>query len=113
MDPPNIARILDGGDTTEGMPYYVMEFVEGSPIEQYCEQPSVSLTERIRLFEQVCNAVHYLHQHLIVHRDLKPSNIMVSREGSAKLLDFDTAKFLGPPSFSHWPNFTPQARTLT
>ena len=113
LDHPNIARILDGGDTSEGMPFYVMEFVEGSPIEQYCEKPSVSLQDRIHLFQQVCSAVHYLHQHLIVHRDLKPSNIMVSTEGVPKLLDFGIAKFLGPASFSPGPDLTTQGQPLT
>ena len=113
LDHPNIARILDGGDTTEGMPYYVMEFVEGKPIEQYCEKQRVALAERIRLFQQVCSAVHYLHQHLIVHRDLKPSNIMVSNEGVAKLLDFGIAKFMGPLSFSPGPDLTTQGQPLT
>lgn len=106
LDHPNIARILDGGDTQEGMPYYVMDYVEGLPIEEYCDQQRLSVADRIRVFQQVCSAVGYLHQQLIVHRDLKPGNIMVSNEGAVKLLDFGIAKLLVPASFSTGPELT-------
>jgi len=105
LDHPNIARILDGGDTSDGMPYYVMEYVEGLPLDEYCDQKGLSVTGRIRIFQQVCGAVEYLHQNSIVHRDLKPSNILVSNDGSVKLLDFGIAKLMGAAAFAN-PNLT-------
>jgi serine/threonine protein kinase len=105
LDHPNIARILDGGDTTDGMPYYVMEYVEGLPLDDYCDQKGLSVTGRIRIFQQVCSAVEYLHQNSIVHRDLKPSNILVSNDGAVKLLDFGIAKLVGAAAFAN-PNLT-------
>ncbi len=98
LDHPNIARILDGGDAPDGMPYYVMEYVEGLSLDQYCDQQRLSITGRIKMFQQVCMAVHYLHQNLIVHRDLKPGNILVSNDGVVKLLDFGIAKMVGAAS---------------
>lgn len=95
LDHPNIARLLDGGDIPDGTPYYVMEYVEGLPIDQYCDRQKLGLAARIKLFQQVCLAVHYLHQNLVVHRDLKPSNIQVSATGTVKLLDFGIAKIIG------------------
>jgi serine/threonine protein kinase len=100
LDHPNIARILDGGDAPDGTPYYVMEYVEGIPIDKYCDEHRLSLTARLKLFQQVCHAVDYLHQNLIVHRDLKPSNILVSPAGVIKLLDFGIAKLIGAAAFS-------------
>jgi len=88
----NIARILDGGQTDDGLPYYVMEYVEGLPLDKFCDQRKLDLDGRVRLFVQICDAVQYLHQHLIIHRDLKPSNILVTGEGTVKLLDFGIAK---------------------
>jgi len=105
LDHPNIARILDGGDTPDGMPYYVMEYVEGLPLDEYCDQKSLSVTGRLRIFQQVCSAVDYLHQNSIVHRDLKPSNILVSADGMVKLLDFGIAKLMGAAAFAN-PNLT-------
>ncbi|MGH9645521.1 MAG: serine/threonine protein kinase, partial [Bryobacteraceae bacterium] len=105
LDHPNIARILDGGDTADGMPYYVMEYVEGLPLDEYCDQKGLSVTGRIRIFQQVCGAVEYLHQNSIVHRDLKPSNILVSNDGNVKLLDFGIAKLMGAAAFAN-PNLT-------
>jgi eukaryotic-like serine/threonine-protein kinase len=105
LDHPNIARILDGGDTTDGMPYYVMEYVEGLPLDDYCDQKGLSVTGRIRIFQQVCSAVEYLHQNSIVHRDLKPSNILISNDGAVKLLDFGIAKLVGAAAFAN-PNLT-------
>jgi tRNA A-37 threonylcarbamoyl transferase component Bud32 len=88
----NIARILDGGQTPDGLPYYVMEYVEGLPLDKFCDQRKLDLEGRVRLFVQICDAVQYLHQHLIIHRDLKPSNILVTGDGTVKLLDFGIAK---------------------
>lgn len=96
LDHPNIARLLDGGTTDEGLPYLVMELIEGLPIDQYCAHQQLGITERLSLFVQVCAAVQYAHQRLLVHRDLKPSNIMVTAEGVPKLLDFGIAKILDP-----------------
>jgi serine/threonine protein kinase len=98
FDHPNIARILDGGDTTEGMPFYVMEYVEGRPIDKYCDEDKLSLNDRLKLFQKLCGALQYLHQNQVIHRDLKPGNILVSNEGVVKLLDFGIAKQLGPAS---------------
>jgi eukaryotic-like serine/threonine-protein kinase len=106
LDHPNIARLMDGGTTTEGLPYLVMEFVEGQPIDKYCDSRSLSITERIRLFRIVCDAVHYAHQNLVIHRDLKPANILVTPPGIPKLLDFGIAKLLRP-------ELTPGAGGLT
>ena len=103
LEHPNIARLIDGGTTAEGIPYFVMEYVEGVPIDAYCDAHQLSITERLRLFRPVCAAVHYPHQHLVVHRDLKPSNILVTADGTVKLLDFGIAKLLDPPGTSPAP----------
>lgn len=94
LDHPHIARLLDGGTTEEGWPYFVMEYVEGQPIDQYCDAHKLNVTERLKLFRDVCAAVQYAHQNLVVHRDLKPSNILVTEQGTVKLLDFGIAKLL-------------------
>lgn len=96
LEHPNIARILDGGDAPNGAPYYVMEFVEGAPLDRYCDDNRLNVGERVRLFMQVCGAVHYLHENLVIHRDLKPSNILVAPGPTVKLLDFGIAKMTGP-----------------
>ena len=96
LDHPNIARLLDGGTTPEGVPYFVMELVEGEPIDSYCAKHGLSITERLDLFLQVCSAVQFAHQRLVVHRDIKPSNILVAHDGVPKLLDFGIAKLLDP-----------------
>ena len=96
LDHPNIARLLDGGATDEGVPYLVMELIEGKPIDQYCDAQKLSVTERLRLFQQVCAAVQYAHQRLVIHRDIKPSNVMVTEDGVPKLLDFGIAKIVNP-----------------
>ncbi|TAH39625.1 MAG: serine/threonine protein kinase [Planctomycetota bacterium] len=93
----NIARLLDGGVTADGRPYLVMEFIIGQPIDVYCAQRGLTVAERLRLFHTVCLAVHFAHQNLVVHRDLKPSNILVTADGTPKLLDFGIAKILSPP----------------
>jgi non-specific serine/threonine protein kinase/serine/threonine-protein kinase len=94
LEHPNIARLLDGGTTENGLPYVVMELVEGRPIDEYCLAHQLSIEERLRLFRTVCLAVQYAHQHLVVHRDLKPGNILVTADGTPKLLDFGIAKIL-------------------
>ena len=94
LDHPGIARIYDGGTAPSGLPFLVMEYVEGEPIDAYCERLGLSIRQRILLFRQVCEAVRASHQSLIVHCDLKPSNILVTEEGRPKLLDFGIAKLL-------------------
>lgn len=94
LEHPNIARMLDGGTTDEGLPYFVMAYVSGEPITEYCSHSNLNIKQKLRLFLSVCNAVQYAHRLLIVHRDLKPSNILVTREGVPKLLDFGLAKLL-------------------
>ena len=90
-----IARLTDGGDTDEGFPFLVMELIAGLPITNYCDHHRLPLRDRLRLFCMVCEAVHYAHCNLIVHRDLKPGNILVTEEGTPKLLDFGIARLLG------------------
>ena len=92
----NVARLIDGGTTLEGLPYLVMEFVDGTPIDKYCDAHRLPLRQRLELFVQLCGAVQYAHQNLIVHRDLKPGNILVTAQGVPKLLDFGIAKILDP-----------------
>jgi serine/threonine-protein kinase len=94
LDHPHIARLLDGGATADGLPYFVMEFVAGEPITEYCRRRNLSLNEKLRLFRDVCAAVQHAHQKLVVHRDLKPGNILVTADGTPKLLDFGIAKLL-------------------
>ena len=96
LDHPNIARLLDGGTTDDGIPYLVMELVKGVPIDQYCDTHRLTVTQRLQLFRNVCAAVQYAHQRLVIHRDIKPSNILVTEEGVPKLLDFGIAKILDP-----------------
>jgi serine/threonine protein kinase len=94
LEHAGIARLLDGGATASGQPYFVMEYVEGVPLPAYCEQTRASVAERLRLFLAVCGAVEYAHLRLIVHRDLKPGNILVTVTGEPKLLDFGLARVL-------------------
>jgi eukaryotic-like serine/threonine-protein kinase len=96
LNHPAIAKLFDGGSTEAGRPFFVMELVEGEPIDSYCEAHSLSLPERLRLFLVVAQAVQYAHRNLVVHRDLKPSNILVTHDGHVKLLDFGIAKLLDP-----------------
>lgn len=93
---PNIAQLLDGGTTDEQLPYLVMEYVEGWPIDDYIETHQLSVKQRLQLYLQVCDAVDYAHRNLVVHRDLKPSNILVNTDGDVKLLDFGIAKLIDP-----------------
>src|SRR5436190_7105385 len=94
LDHPNIARLIDGGTTEDGLPYFVLEYIEGTTITRYCDEHKLNTTERLKLFRQVCAAVELAHQNLVVHRDLKPSNILVTADGTPKLLDFGIAKLL-------------------
>jgi eukaryotic-like serine/threonine-protein kinase len=96
LDHPGIARLLDGGITADGSPFFVMEYVEGVPITDYCRERALPLEQRLQLFAQVCDAVEYAHGRLVVHRDLKPGNILVSTAGEPKLLDFGIAKLEHP-----------------
>lgn len=96
LDHPNIAGLLDGGTTDDGLPYFVMEFIRGEPVDLYCEGLGLDVAARLRLFAQVCNAVQYAHEHGVVHRDIKPGNILVTGGGTPKLLDFGIAKILHP-----------------
>jgi eukaryotic-like serine/threonine-protein kinase len=100
LDHPNIARLLDGGTTDDGLPYLVMELIEGIPVDEYCNQHSLSISQRLQLFQQVCAAVQYAHQRLVIHRDIKPGNILVTSAGTPKLLDFGIAKIFDPTSAS-------------
>jgi len=90
----NIAALLDGGVTADGQPYFVMEYVDGIPITTYCTEQRLTVRDRVQLLRQICAAVQHAHQHLVVHRDLKPGNILVTPDGTVKLLDFGIAKLL-------------------
>jgi serine/threonine protein kinase len=96
LEHPFIARLIDGGSTADGLPYFVMEYVEGENIRDFCAAHNYDLHERLELFQKVCTAVSYAHQKLVVHRDLKPSNIIVTSAGEPKLLDFGVAKLFSP-----------------
>src|SRR3990170_1658350 len=91
---PNIARLLDGGRAPDGTPYLVMEYIDGEPIDTYCDRRRLPIEARVQLVQTICDAVHYAHQNLIVHRDLKPNNILITPDGVPKLLDFGIAKLL-------------------
>jgi non-specific serine/threonine protein kinase/serine/threonine-protein kinase len=114
LEHANIARLLDGGATEDGHPYFVMEYVEGERIDEYCDARRLNIAQRLKLFRQVCEAVQYAHQKLVVHRDLKPANILVTVEGIPKLLDFGIAKLLDPELFFQTANLTmTMARPMT
>ncbi len=96
LNHPLIARLLDGGTTDDGLPYFVMEYVQGEPIHIFCDRKKLTISERLSLFQKVCSAVGYAHENLIIHRDLKPGNILVTDKMDLKLLDFGIAKILDP-----------------
>ncbi|MBI2838996.1 MAG: protein kinase, partial [Acidobacteria bacterium] len=96
LDHPNIARLLDGGTTETGLPYFVIEYIEGQDLIEYCDTRQLSITDRLSLFLDICSAVQHAHRNLIVHRDIKPGNILVTQDGVPKLLDLGIAKVLNP-----------------
>jgi serine/threonine-protein kinase len=96
LDHPNIARLVDGGRTEDGRPYFAMEFVDGERIDRFCDGARLGIEERLRLVRTVAAAVQHAHAKLVVHRDIKPGNVLISRNGAAKLLDFGIAKPIGP-----------------
>ncbi len=106
LEHPNIARLLDGGTTPDGRPFFVMEYVAGEHLLEYARRQALSVDEKVALFRKICGAVAYAHRHLVVHRDLKPGNILVTREGEPKLLDFGLAKVLDPAGSELTPGAT-------
>jgi serine/threonine-protein kinase len=106
LDHPAIARLVDGGSTDQGLPYLVMEYIDGEPIDRYCDRRRMSIDARIDLFREVAAAVQFAHQNLVVHRDIKPSNLLVSGDGAPHLLDFGIAKLLAGAAVPHGPGAT-------
>jgi serine/threonine protein kinase/tetratricopeptide (TPR) repeat protein len=114
LDHPNIGKLLGGGTTEDGRPYFVMEFIDGQPLYQYADMRGLAVADRLRLFTQVCDAVQYAHHKLVIHRDIKPTNILVSAAGVPKLLDFGIAKLLNPELVSETtPQTTLGVRLMT
>jgi serine/threonine protein kinase len=110
LDHPFIARLHDGGATVDGRPYFVMEFVEGEPVDAFCRRNELDTEARLRLFLQICEAVAYAHRNLVIHRDLKPANILISSTGEPKLLDFGLARLVNADASETVPGcraFTP------
>jgi eukaryotic-like serine/threonine-protein kinase len=116
LNHPNIALLLDGGTTNEGLPYFVMEFIDGKPLFEYCDRQNLDIKSRLKIFRQICDAVQAAHHIKVVHRDLKPSNILVKKGDVPKLLDFGIAKMLDPEitsstvelTMTQWRMMTPQ-----
>jgi eukaryotic-like serine/threonine-protein kinase len=94
LNHPNIARLFEGGTTTDGLPYFVMEYIKGLTLNEYCDERKLSIKQRLELFRTICLAVQHAHQNLVIHRDIKPTNILVTEDGTPKLLDFGIAKIL-------------------
>ena len=95
LNHPHVARLLDGGATQDGRPFFVMEFIDGRPLDRWVEERKPAVEERLRLFQLVCGAVQYAHQRLVVHRDIKPANILVTDDGVPKLVEFGITKLIG------------------
>lgn len=116
LNHPFIARLLDGGTTSDGLPYFVMEYIQGETLYRYSDEKKLSVAERLQLFRQVCEAVAYAHSNNVIHRDLKPSNVLIRSDGTPKLLDFGIAKVLNPefaadtidPTATHMRLMTPE-----
>lgn len=113
LNHPNIAKVFDAGTTADGRPYFVMEHIEGLPIDDFCDKQGLSTADRLKLFLKVCAAVHYAHQNLVIHRDIKPGNIVVTAEGEPKLLDFGIAKLLNPDLMRSPVTTGPELRLMT
>ncbi|HET9299304.1 MAG TPA: tetratricopeptide repeat protein [Candidatus Polarisedimenticolaceae bacterium] len=113
LDHPNIARLLDGGVTPDGRPYFVMEWIDGQPIDERCNRDAASIELRLRRFLDVCRAVEHAHRKLVVHRDLKPSNVLIDAAGRVKLLDFGIAKLLDPGESAAAPATRTAMRVMT
>jgi serine/threonine protein kinase/tetratricopeptide (TPR) repeat protein len=113
LEHPHIARLIDGGTTDEGLPYFVMEYVDGTPIDVYCDERKLSIRDRVALFRRVCEGVQYAHDGRVIHRDLKPSNILVTSDGTPKLLDFGISRALAPDSAAEQTEPTVIARAMT
>ncbi len=109
----NIATLLDGGTTENGLPYLIMEYIDGKPVDEYCDSRRLAVPERLRLFQNICSAVQYAHQNLVVHRDIKPGNILVTPDGVPKLLDFGIAKLLEPQLYFQTADPTIAFRPMT
>ena len=109
----NIATLLDGGTTENGLPYLIMEYIDGKPVDEYCDSRRLTIPERLRLFQSICAAVQYAHQNLVVHRDIKPGNILVTPDGVPKLLDFGIAKLLNPQLYFQTADPTFALRPMT
>ncbi|CAM2010883.1 serine/threonine-protein kinase [Acanthopleuribacter pedis] len=112
LNHPNIAAILDGGTSDGGRPYFVMEYVEGIPVDAYCRENQLELEQRLRLFRKICSAVSFAHENNVLHRDLKPANILVNAHGEPKLLDFGIAGWLARDPNRDRGDFTSRGMTL-
>ncbi len=106
LNHPNIATLFDGGTTEDGLPFFVMEYIDGTPIDLYCDENGLTLPRRVELFRSVCSAVQFAHQNLVIHRDIKASNILVTADGTPKLLDFGIAKLINPDHLAGDMEFT-------
>ena len=113
LDHPNIAKILDGGTTADGLPYFVMELIEGLPVTEYCDRYKLSIDARLTLFRTVCSPVQYAHQRLVIHRDIKPTNVLITFDAVPKLLDFGIAKLLDQNLPAQNPTITAGAWMMT
>jgi serine/threonine-protein kinase len=113
LEHPSIARLLDGGTTTDGVPYLAMEYIDGVPIDQYCNDRRLAIRERLQLFCRVCDAVSHAHRNLVVHRDIKPSNILITEDGTPRLLDFGIARLIADDGPSGMPLTMTGMRMLT